>query len=124
MARLDFYANMKLFVKLRLGAKDVLIGRGTDCDVQLPNELVSRQHARIERSPDGGYVLQNLSPNGTRVNAAMATERQPLAAGDRIYVEGAILIFQPDEAESEQIDTKRTVVRMPVVRRDDGPAKT
>jgi len=123
MPRLDLYANFKLFVKIRLGGKDVLIGRGNDCDIQLPNELVSRHHARIERDVEGGYVLHNLSPNGTRVNAAMAAEPLALKPGDRIYVENAILIFQPDDADSEEIDTRRTVVRMPVQKKDSGPAQ-
>ena len=124
MPRLDFYANFKLFVKLRLGGKDVLIGRGNDCDIQLPNELVSRQHAKIERDVNGAYVISNLSPNGTRVNAAMLESPQTLKPGDRIYVENAIMIFQPDEAESEEIETKRTVVRMPAVRPDRVPPKS
>jgi len=116
MARLDFYANFKLFVKLRLGGKDVLVGRGTDCDVQLPNELVSRHHAKIERDVNGDYVITNLSPNGTRVNSSMLSAPQTLKPGDRIYVENAIMIFQPDEAESEEIEAKRTVLKMPAVR--------
>ncbi|HKC23206.1 MAG TPA: FHA domain-containing protein [Thermoanaerobaculia bacterium] len=122
MPRLDLYANFTLFVRLRLGGKDVLIGRGNDCDIQLPNELVSRQHARIERTVDGGYVLHNLSPNGTRVNSVMAEGAMPLKAGDRIYVENAVLIFQTDEAESEEISTsRRTLLKMPALRKDQLP---
>lgn len=121
MPRLDLYANFKLFVRLRLGGKDVLIGRGSDCDIQLPNELVSRQHARIERTADGGYVLHNLSPNGTRVNSAMAEGPQPLKAGDRIYIENAILVFQPDEAESIELEKRRTMLRMPALRKEQLP---
>jgi pSer/pThr/pTyr-binding forkhead associated (FHA) protein len=124
MPRLDFYANFKLFVKLRLGGKDVLIGRGNDCDIQLANELVSRHHAKIERDVNGAYVISNLSPNGTRVNAAMLDQPQPLKPGDRIYIENAIMIFQPDEAESEEIETKRTVMRMPAIRPDQVPPKS
>jgi cell division protein FtsW len=121
MPRLDLYANFKLFVKLRLGGKDVLIGRAADCDIQLPNELVSRQHARIEREEGGGYLIHNLSPNGTRVNSAMIAEPTPLKAGDRIYIENAILIFQPDEAESEEIESRRTMLKMQAIRPDQLP---
>jgi pSer/pThr/pTyr-binding forkhead associated (FHA) protein len=116
MPRLDLYANFKLFVKLRLTAKEVVIGRGTDCDIQLPNEQVSRHHAKIVDDGPGGWVIHNLSPNGTRVNAAMLSGPAPLKPGDRVYIENAILIFQPDDAESEEIEKRRTVLRVPAVR--------
>lgn len=116
MPRLDLYANFKLFVKLRLTGKEVVIGRGPDCDIQLPFEQVSRHHAKIVEGSAGSYVIHNLSPNGTRVNAAMLAAPAPLKPGDRIYIENAILIFQPDDAESEEIERRRTVLRVPTVR--------
>ena len=116
MPRLDLYANFKLFMKLRLTAREVVIGRGIDCDIQLPNEQVSRHHAKIVDEGAGSYVIHNLSPNGTRVNAAMISGPAVLKPGDRIYVENAILIFQPDDAESEELERRRTVLRVPAVR--------
>lgn len=48
--------------------KDVSIGRDPTCDICLDNAGISRQHARIERTP-GGYVLEDLgSANGTFLN--------------------------------------------------------
>lgn len=47
----------------------LLIGRGPDCDIVLPERQISRHHARIERTPDGQYLLYDLgSKNGTWVN--------------------------------------------------------
>jgi hypothetical protein len=47
----------------------VLIGRGLDCDIILPERQISRRHARIERTADGRYLLYDLgSKNGTWVN--------------------------------------------------------
>ncbi|HEC34337.1 MAG TPA: FHA domain-containing protein, partial [Chloroflexi bacterium] len=44
----------------------LLIGRGSDCDVILPERQVSRHHACIERTAGGSYVLYDLgSKNGT-----------------------------------------------------------
>ena len=44
------------------------IGRDPSSDIYLDNTGVSRQHARIERTP-GGYVLEDLgSANGTLLN--------------------------------------------------------
>jgi predicted component of type VI protein secretion system len=48
--------------------KDVSIGRDPACDICLDNAGISRQHARIERTP-GGYVVEDLgSANGTFLN--------------------------------------------------------
>ena len=115
MPRLDFYANFKPFVKLKLSERDILIGRALDCDIQFADEKVSRHHARIEQK-EGGYVLHNLSPNGTRVNHAMVAEPQLLMPGDRIYIEGAVVIYQPDDAPSAQIEQRNTVLKQPALR--------
>ena len=48
----------------------VIIGRSPDCDVFLDNPGVSREHLRIERTPDGGYEAIDLgSANGTLLNS-------------------------------------------------------
>lgn len=48
--------------------RDVLVGRGSACDVRIPNNLrISRTHARIERE-DAGFRITDLgSSNGTFV---------------------------------------------------------
>ena len=48
----------------------MVIGRSPDCDVFLDNPGVSREHLRIERTPDGGYEAIDLgSANGTLLNS-------------------------------------------------------
>jgi pSer/pThr/pTyr-binding forkhead associated (FHA) protein len=69
-------------IKLRLSLKGrplktyvfskapVVIGRSPDCDVFLDNPGVSREHLRIERTPDGGFEAIDLgSANGTMLNS-------------------------------------------------------
>jgi hypothetical protein len=65
----------------------VTLGRGSDCDIVLPERQVSRYHARIERD-DGGYLLRDLeSKNGTHVNGqeVRATPYR-LKDGDEIQI--------------------------------------
>lgn len=65
-----------------------LIGRGSDCDVTLPERQVSRHHVRIERTDEGRYVLHDLgSKNGTHVNGE-EVRGQPwsLTDGDEIQI--------------------------------------
>jgi predicted component of type VI protein secretion system len=48
----------------------VVIGRSPDCDVFLDNPGVSREHLRIERTPDGSFEAIDLgSANGTLLNS-------------------------------------------------------
>lgn len=95
MPRLDFYSEFKLFLTVNLENKDVLLGRGDHCDVQLPDDRVSREHALI-RPTEEGYTLEDLSRNGTRVNFNMVSDATELAPGDRIYVGDFSIIFQDD----------------------------
>jgi predicted component of type VI protein secretion system len=115
MPRLDFYSDFKLFVKLRLTGHGMLIGRGEDCDIQLVDEKISRQHARIKEK-DGTFWIQNLSPNGTRVNHALVESPQPLTAGDRIYLEETVIIYQEDDAPPEEFSKKLTLTHVPPVK--------
>jgi hypothetical protein len=115
MPRLDFYASFKLVVKVRLRNPQILIGRGPDCDIQLPDEQVSRHHAQILEK-DGAYWIENLSPNGTRVNSALVNGPQPLSPGDRVYVESCVLVYQPDDAPSEELSRSRTMLKVPVLK--------
>ncbi len=66
----------------------LLIGRGADCDIILPERQVSRHHARIERTPDGRYLLYDLgSKNGTFVNGEEVREApRVLQDGDEIQL--------------------------------------
>lgn len=110
MPRLDFYSDFKLFVKIQLGAGEILLGRANDCQIQLPLERVSRQHAAIRPTGEGGYEIENLSANGTRLNATMLENPAGLSPGDRIYIADYCIIYQPDDAPSEKISQKRTIV--------------
>ena len=97
MPRLDFYADYELFVKIKLEASEVLIGRSPECTVQLPDTKVSRVHAVIRPSNDG-YLLEDRSLNGTRLNDVTIRKTAPLAPGDRLYIERFIIIYQSDQA--------------------------
>jgi pSer/pThr/pTyr-binding forkhead associated (FHA) protein len=108
LPRLDFYADFELFVKLKLEERDVVVGRGDDCTVQLPDERVSRRHAVIRREADGSYVIEDRSRNGTRVNATMLETPRRLEPGDRIYIERFVIIFQPDDQPPEDLSELTT----------------
>ena len=63
------------------------IGRGPDCDIILPDRVVSRRHACIERRNGDYFILDDHSKNGTFVNGEPVTEApRQLIDGDEIQI--------------------------------------
>lgn len=62
-------------------AKGLMIGRDATCDVVIPSNDVSRNHAEIQSGPDGYYVI-DLSTNGVFVNGARVEGTQTLGRAD------------------------------------------
>lgn len=68
--------------------EECLLGRGEGCELQLLDDGVSRQHARI-KNRDGAWLIEDLqSRNGTRLNG-VPVEAATLQVGDRIGI-GAV----------------------------------
>ena len=67
-----------------------IIGRNADCDIVLPDRLVSRHHAQVvwHSTPESeGYVVEDLrSKNGTFVNGQELTAAHWLDDGDEIQI--------------------------------------
>jgi DNA-binding response OmpR family regulator len=82
-----------------LNKDELLIGRGADCDVVIPDRQVSRHHARIRRTMDG-FLLEDLgSKNGTHLNGSSIQSPALLQDGDEVQVALAIrLSFVGTEA--------------------------
>jgi len=72
-----------------IGAEPLVFGREAGADVVVPGDDVSRRHAEI-RSTSGGYVVVDLSANGTFVNGDRVQGSRPLARAD-------VLRIGPDE---------------------------
>jgi sigma-B regulation protein RsbU (phosphoserine phosphatase) len=83
-----------------LRTERLLVGRSRECDLVLPDVLLSRRHAEIEQTP-GGWVVRDLgSMNGTRVNDVRIEGERPLGQGDVVTVAGWRLAFFEEEAPS------------------------
>ncbi len=76
------------------------IGRHPDNTVQVLDRIVSKEHCRITRGPQGGYILRDVgSLNGCYVNGQRVNETR-LAAGDEISLGNTILRFEDDEEQT------------------------
>ncbi len=89
------------------------IGRSAECDLSLDSGSVSRRHARVTRSHDGDWRVEDLgSKNGTLLNGSPLNGPQTLQAGD-ILTLGAVAIYvsSPDSV-SEALVLTRSVVEL------------
>jgi hypothetical protein len=72
-----------------------VLGRSSVCDLVLLDRRVSRLHARIGRSEDGGHVVFDLaSGNGTIVNG-QCVRRKTLVPGDEIVIADCCFRYEP-----------------------------
>lgn len=77
-----------------LSLPSVAIGRGRDNDIILPSDCVSRRHARLENRPDGLYLVDLDSTNGTFVNEEpQRIEERRLRRGDQFSIGDTIFKF-------------------------------
>ncbi len=82
-----------------VGAGPLSLGRDAGSDVVVSGNEVSRNHAEI-RSEEDGYVLLDLSVNGTYVNGERIGKRHTLARADVIRIGNDEFRFYADTAGS------------------------
>lgn len=66
---------------------EILIGRANECDIKLPQLIVTRHHAAIRRQPNGSYTIRDLgSKNGTYINGTRIAEETQITEHDDILI--------------------------------------
>ena len=79
--------------KFTLAAVETIIGRGETSEIVLELDNVSRKHCSLLLKPDGVFLRDNGSTNGTYLNSLEVRGETPLRSGDLIKVGGAIFKF-------------------------------
>ena len=73
--------------ELTLNSSALLLGRGSDNDVNLArDEFASSRHARVQPRRDGVWVEDVGSTNGTYLNGIRLTQAKRLAPGDVVRI--------------------------------------
>jgi pSer/pThr/pTyr-binding forkhead associated (FHA) protein len=72
----------------------VTVGRGAGNDIPLDDEFASTLHARVESRPDGIWLEDAGSTNGTTVNGVPIDHALKLAPGDVIRIGETDLRFE------------------------------
>lgn len=79
--------------RVRVGTEPLIIGRSPQCEIQVDQESVSRNHCRI-RFTGTEFLVRDLgSTNGTYVNDDLVQEEGRLRHGDQLKVGRTILKF-------------------------------
>ncbi|HWI34528.1 MAG TPA: FHA domain-containing protein, partial [Lapillicoccus sp.] len=71
---------------LPFGRQGVLIGRGPECTLVLDDEFASSRHARIFPRPEGWFVEDLGSRNGTTVGGVKISGAVPVESGTVIRI--------------------------------------
>ncbi len=90
----------------------VTVGRRTSNELQILDPTVSREHARITHTGEGGHIEDLGSTHGTFVNDIRVTSRQPLSHNDRIRLGRAnnnTMIYRTHREFSDLMETAEEI---------------
>lgn len=89
-------------VTLSPGAS-LILGRGASAEIRVPENTVSRQHARV-RWDGTGYTIEDLGSAGTWVNGWRVISWRPLPSGARIQLGAKVrLRFDLHDADEQRV---------------------
>src|SRR6516165_1801201 len=97
--------------------KQILVGRSSDLDMVLVEDMVSRKHARIAMQGEQIWIEDLGSTNGTFVNGEKI-KRARLKEGDRVLIGTSILKVIAGDAPREGLDAKRELENVAHARRN------
>lgn len=84
----------------------IVLGRGADAEIRVPENTVSRRHARV-RWDGAGYLIEDLGSSGTWVNGWRVTSWRPLPSGARIQLGAKVrLRFDLHDADEQRVLTE------------------
>jgi S1-C subfamily serine protease len=94
---IEFTSGGQLGRTFRIGRDGLKVGRDPRCEVVLPDETVSGEHAWIVPMDGGVFVIDKGSSNGTYVNSADSerVSKAELKDGDRIFIgrKGPVAVY-------------------------------
>ena len=68
----------------------ITIGRSSHCDIIIPNDSVSREHARVS-IVGGNYVYEDVGKNGSVIGGRVIHgQRVTIAAGTDVLLAGKV----------------------------------
>jgi len=96
--------------------KAIVVGRSSDLDMVLVEDMVSRKHARIAMQADQIWIEDLGSTNGTFVNGEKI-KRTRLKEGDRVLIGTSILKLIAGDGAADNTDAKMQLENVAAARR-------
>ena len=78
-----------------LGSGVIMIGRGADSQLILDDDYVSTRHARVVGAPNGIYIEDLGSTNGTYVNGQRISAPTTITLADTVRIGKTMLRLEP-----------------------------
>lgn len=91
--------------EIDLGGREVVIGRGSMCQVTIDDPMLSRRHVRIDFSGPRPTLEDLHSRNGTQLNGRPVVGRATLQDGDRIRIGTQELVFLVSSVPKKDLRT-------------------
>ena len=81
------------------------LGRGSQCSIVLEDDLVSRNHAMIQRTDSSHYILIDMgSRNGSFINGRRISTPARLRNGDKLTLGNAHMVFyNPRDSANQSV---------------------
>ena len=90
--------------RFAVAGDEVVLGRGDTVDLRIRDRAVSRRHARVRRTVNGDYVIEDLgAPNGLYVNGKRARGATALPDGAIIEMGHSLLRFRAPPKDPEPV---------------------
>ncbi len=104
MAVLRFINDQGELQTKGLGTEQFTVGRASTCQITFDNDMISREHFRIDVEADGRFHIKDLgSRNKTYVNGELISDTI-LTGGDIVRAGDCVLEFLDDETSPERVD--------------------
>jgi sigma-B regulation protein RsbU (phosphoserine phosphatase) len=104
MPQITFQAPDGSRKRLSLTKERLSIGRSRESDIFLPDQFLSRHHAEIRVGPQGHYLADLGSKNGTLLNDVKIEVETLLREGDVIKIGDHALVFSAMDADAGEED--------------------
>jgi predicted component of type VI protein secretion system len=108
MAELIIQSGKHQGKKLVLSQPQVIIGRSPECHIRLASADISKQHCLLRSTPEGIFVLDLGSRNGTFVNGQVIGHETLLEPGDLLRVGPMEFQVPPGKSTRPAAGAKRT----------------
>lgn len=92
-------------------ASNFCIGRNADCDLQLDDPKASRNHAIVQHTGQGYYLIDIASKNGCFLNSKRISRPSELKNGDQFRIGDTKFVFSEEVTNGDkEIDLNQTML--------------